>query len=177
MSYRRCLTIARDDVAWRCGMWDVEMTMESLGYVFEAVSGYFALLSEPMRVRILHSLCRDERTVSEIVAQTGGTQTNVSRHLNTMYRAGALNRRKQGNFTYYSVRDSVLTEICRTVCTHIAGRGDPLVDERLEIRMFADQFAPAAAASAPVPASRRRRAPVPASPKPRRAAARTGATQ
>lgn len=132
--------------------------MDALGYVFEAVSGYFALLGEPMRVRILHALCRDERTVSEIVAQTGGTQTNVSRHLNTMYRAGALNRRKQGNFTYYSVRDSVLTEICRTVCTHIAARGDPLVDDRPGIRMFADQFAQVHDVPPLAPRSRRRQA-------------------
>lgn len=138
--------------------------MDSLGHVLEAVSGYFALLGEPMRVRILHSLCREELTVSEIVVQTGGTQTNVSRHLNTMYRAGALNRRKQGNFTYYSVRDSVLTEICRTVCTHIAARGDPLVDDRSEIRTFADEFVPVAAASAPLAAASAPHAAAPAPP-------------
>jgi DNA-binding transcriptional ArsR family regulator len=75
-----------------------------------------------MRVRILHSLCHDERTVSDIVRETGASQTNVSRHLNFMYRAGVLRRRKDGNFTWYSVSDSTLTELCRTVCVHIAAR-------------------------------------------------------
>lgn len=96
--------------------------MDDLGRVFETVSRYFSLLSEPMRVRILHAICDGERTVSEIVAETGATQTNVSRHLNTMYRAGVLTRRKESHFTYYGVADLALTEICRTVCVHIAAR-------------------------------------------------------
>lgn len=98
------------------------ITVDELGRVFETVSRYFSLLSEPMRVRILHAICDGERTVSEIVAHTGATQTNVSRHLNTMYRAGVLTRRKHAGFTYYGVADLALTEICRTVCVHIAGR-------------------------------------------------------
>ena len=96
--------------------------VDELGRVFETVSRYFALLSEPMRIRILHTICEGERSVSEIVDETGGTQTNISRHLNSMYRAGVLTRRKEGNFTYYGVSDTALTEICRTVCVHIPAR-------------------------------------------------------
>jgi len=114
--------------------------MDSLGQVFEAVSNYFALLSEPVRLRILHSICREEKSVSQIVAETGATQTNVSRHLNTLYRAGALSRRKDGNFIYYGVRDSALTEICRTVCTHIAGRTETQSGEHSEMRRLAEEW-------------------------------------
>lgn len=106
-------------------------SLEELDQVFESVSGYFALLAEPMRVRILHALCREERTVTDIIRETGGTQTNVSRHLNFMYRAGVLSRRKEGNFTWYSVSDSTLTELCRTVCVHIAARRDAFGSEQL----------------------------------------------
>jgi DNA-binding transcriptional ArsR family regulator len=101
-----------------------DQVVDELGRVFETVSRYFSLLSEPMRVRILHVICQEERTVSQIVAETGATQTNVSRHLNTMYRAGVLTRRKEGNFIYYGVADRTLTEICRNVCVHIATRQD-----------------------------------------------------
>jgi DNA-binding transcriptional ArsR family regulator len=93
--------------------------MDDNDYVFEAVARFFALLSEPMRVRILQAICCREKTVSEIVAETGATQTNVSRHLNTMYRSGALTRRKEGSFTYYCVHDGLLTEICRTAYLHV----------------------------------------------------------
>ena len=107
--------------------------VDELGRVFETVSRYFALLSEPMRISILHAICDGERSVSEIVDETGATQTNISRHLNSMYRAGVLTRRKEGNFTYYGVSDTALTEICRTVCVHIAARisGDSVDSKEL----------------------------------------------
>jgi DNA-binding transcriptional ArsR family regulator len=38
-----------------------------LNALFERVSSYFALLSEPTRLKILNSLCDGERSVSEIV--------------------------------------------------------------------------------------------------------------
>ena len=98
--------------------------MDELSHIFETVSRYFSLLSEPMRVRILHVICQHDRSVSDIVAETRATQTNVSRHLNTMYRAGVLTRRKEGNFIYYGIADRTLTEICRHVCVHIASRDD-----------------------------------------------------
>lgn len=111
--------------------------MDELGHVFETVSRYFSLLSEPMRVRILHAICQQERSVSEIVGETGATQTNISRHLNTMYRAGVLSRRKEGNFIYYGVADQTLTEICRTACVHIAGELERGRDERVDLIEFA----------------------------------------
>lgn len=122
--------------------------VDELGRVFEAVSGYFALLAEPMRVRILHAICQCEKTVSDIVAETGATQTNISRHLNSMYRAGVLTRRKEGAFTYYGVRDHALTEICRTVCVHIAARAEAGADGCSEMMDLARGLR--------VPASRRR---------------------
>jgi len=97
---------------------------QQLDQVLESVSGYFALLAEPTRLRILHAICDSEKTVTEIVRDTGASQTNVSRHLNAMYRAGVLLRRRAANFTLYSVADRTVTEICRMVCIHIASRDD-----------------------------------------------------
>ena len=91
-----------------------------LDLVFESASNYFALLAEPMRLKILHALCNHERTVNDIVAATGATQTTISRHLNAMHRMGALARRRERNFTWYSVADATLTELCRVVCVHVA---------------------------------------------------------
>ena len=93
-----------------------------LDSVFESASCYFALLAEPMRLKILHAICDRERTVGDIVAATGATQTTVSRHLGAMHRAGALSRRRDRNFTWYGVADATLTELCRTVCVHVAAR-------------------------------------------------------
>jgi DNA-binding transcriptional ArsR family regulator len=113
--------------------------LDDLSPVFERVSSYFALLSEPMRIRILHVVCQHEQTVGAIVSEVGGTQANVSRHLGQMYRAGALSRRKQGNHTYYSVADAALVEICRSVCVHIAGNLDAS-EQRKDLMVLANDL-------------------------------------
>lgn len=98
--------------------------MDELAGVFETVSRYFSILSEPVRVRIVHAICQQERTVNDIVEVTGATQSAVSRHLGLMYREGVVARRREGGFVYYTVSDAALAEICRTVCIHIASRDE-----------------------------------------------------
>jgi DNA-binding transcriptional ArsR family regulator len=110
--------------------------MDELDPVFQAVASYFSVLSEPTRLRIMHSICETEKTVSQIVEEIGATQTNASRHLSLMFRAGVLTRRKEGNLVYYKVADLAMVEICRTVCNQIAGSMDdkrPLRRELLRL--------------------------------------------
>ena len=104
--------------------------MDELDPVFDAVAAYFSVLSEPTRLKIMHAVCAGERTVSQIVAQTGATQTNVSRHLGLMHRHGVLARRRDGNQIHYSVADPTMVELCRTVCNRIAGT----IDERRSLK-------------------------------------------
>jgi DNA-binding transcriptional ArsR family regulator len=94
--------------------------MDEMSAVFETVARYFAILAEPARLRILHSICQQERSVGEIVEESGMTQTSASRHLNMMYRAGALGRRREGASVFYWVADPTLTEVCRTVCLRVS---------------------------------------------------------
>ena len=98
--------------------------LSDLSGLFEKVSGYFALLSEPTRLKILHALCNAERPVGEIVEALGATQANVSRHLNLMHRAGVLARRKEGNSVLYSVCDQNAVDLCRAVCTNMMALPD-----------------------------------------------------
>lgn len=46
-----------------------------------------------------------ERTVNRIIAETGITQTNVSRHLALTHRHGVLERRREGNQIHYRIAD------------------------------------------------------------------------
>lgn len=94
--------------------------MEELDDVFEAVAAYFSVLSEPTRLKIMHAVCDGEKTVNQIVQATGATQTNISRHLNSMRRNGVLKRRRQGTQIYYSIEDMTMVELCRSVCNRIA---------------------------------------------------------
>ncbi len=97
---------------------------EELDLVFAVVARYFGLLAEPARLKILHAICHDEQSVTAIVAATGATQTNVSRHLALMHQAGVVSRRRAGNSVYYRVADPEFVEICRSVCVQIASRID-----------------------------------------------------
>jgi DNA-binding transcriptional ArsR family regulator len=108
---------------------------DELDQVFDTVARYFGLLSERTRLKILHSICNAEQSVGAIVAATGATQTNVSRHLALMHQAGVVSRRRDGNAVYYKVIDPEFVEICRAVCVRIAGRiqaGEPLKRDLLE---------------------------------------------
>ncbi len=110
--------------------------MDELAPVFDAVSAYFRVLSEPTRLRIMHAICETEKPVSQIVADVAATQTNVSRHLSLMHRAGVLTRRKQGSQVYYGIADASMVEICRTACNQIAwhlGEKKPLRRELLRL--------------------------------------------
>lgn len=110
--------------------------MDELTKVFDVVASYFSVLSEPTRLRIMHVICEEEKTVSQIVEELGATQTNISRHLGLMHRSGMLVRRKDGTQVYYRVADAEMVNICRNVCDHIAGKigkGKPLRRELLRL--------------------------------------------
>lgn len=112
-----------------------EREISELDEVFDSVARYFGLLAEPTRLKILHAICNQERSVSDIVAVTGATQTNASRHLALMHRAGVVSRRREGSVVFYRLVDPDFAEICRTVCVRIAGRieaGEPLKRELLD---------------------------------------------
>jgi len=94
---------------------------DELAFIFDRAAQYFALLSEPARLRIIQAVCNDERSVQDVVALTELPQPNVSRHLSLLYRAGVLSRRREGTFVFYRIADPLLTELCRSVCVRLAG--------------------------------------------------------
>lgn len=84
--------------------------------VLSLIAERFKVLSEPLRLRLLQELEGGERTVGELVAATGKTQTNVSRHLRSLADAGILARHKEGVSVFYRIADPMIFELCRQVC-------------------------------------------------------------
>ena len=82
----------------------------------ELVARRFAVLGEPMRLRLLRALFDGEKNVHTLVELTGGTQANISRHLQTLTAAGMLGRRKEGLQVFYSIADSSIFKLCDLVC-------------------------------------------------------------
>jgi ArsR family transcriptional regulator len=44
----------------------------------------------------------------------------MSQHLNTLYQAGVLGKRREGVQIYYRIINEQVVSLCRTVCTQIA---------------------------------------------------------
>lgn len=103
---------------------ETDLNKEQMQKLFEEVSNYFSLLSEPTRLKILHALCNGERQVGEIVGLIESTQANVSRQLNMLYRARILARRKEGTQVYYRIDDQSTIDFCRMVCSRMAAKFD-----------------------------------------------------
>jgi DNA-binding transcriptional ArsR family regulator len=82
----------------------------------EMVAERFKVLSEPMRLRLIYSLMDGEKSVTQLVEETGSLQANVSKHLGMMLDAGVVGRRKEGLRAYYRVTDESIYELCDLVC-------------------------------------------------------------
>lgn len=65
----------------------------------------FRGLSDPSRLSILESLRDGAMTVSEIVKETGLSQSNVSNHLGCLRDCGLVAAEQQGRFVYYELSD------------------------------------------------------------------------
>ena len=88
----------------------------------EMIAERFRILSDPLRLRMLHLLFDGELTVSELTAEVGSSQPNVSKHLKLLLDAGIIGRSQQGNNVYYSIIDKTIFDLCETVCGSLEKR-------------------------------------------------------
>jgi len=88
--------------------------------VFESVAELFAVLSTPIRLKIISAVCQGEKNVSELLAEINTTQPNMSQHLNMLYRSGVLAKRRDGTQMYYRLQSERVATLCRAVCTQVA---------------------------------------------------------
>lgn len=101
------------------------MSLLEADEVFESAAELFALLSTPIRLKLISVLCRDEKNVSQLLEAIETTQPNLSQHLATLYRAGVLGRRREGTQIFYRLINEQAAEICRNVCVQFAMAAAP----------------------------------------------------
>ena len=80
------------------------------------IANRFKILSEPIRLRILHKLQEGETSVNELTEAIETSQPNVSKHLKMLQSAGILKREQKGNTVYYSIADESIFTLCELVC-------------------------------------------------------------
>ena len=93
---------------------------DSLDAMFELAADTFRVMSAPMRLKIINSLCNEEKNVGQLLEEIDTTQPNMSQHLNTLYKAKILGRRREGVQIYYRIINDRVVTLCRAVCTQIA---------------------------------------------------------
>jgi ArsR family transcriptional regulator len=95
------------------------MTLQS-DAVFDKAADLFAVMSTPIRLRIISALCQGEKNVGQLLESIGVAQPNMSQHLNILFRSGVLGKRRQGAQVFYRIADDTAAKVCRAVCTQVA---------------------------------------------------------
>ena len=82
----------------------------------DEVAKLFAVLADSSRLRLLQRLMEREQTVTELIESTGLNQANVSKHLGMLHLHRFVERRKDGNFVIYSIKDPTVAKLCGLMC-------------------------------------------------------------
>ena len=80
------------------------------------VSALMKLLAHPGRLLVACELMEGERTVSEIEANTGVRQPNLSRDLARMRDAGLVTPRRDAKHVHYSLTDDRIQKLVAALC-------------------------------------------------------------
>jgi ArsR family transcriptional regulator len=91
-----------------------------LDVMFDLAAETFRVMSAPMRLKIINCLCSEEKNVGQLLDEIDTTQPNMSQHLNTLFKAKILGRRREGVQIYYRIINERVVTLCRAVCTQIA---------------------------------------------------------
>lgn len=92
--------------------------------MIEEISGLFAALGDPSRLRILRSLQNSKAPLSQgAVAEAANlSQANASKHLASLVRVGLVLREPEGNTVYFRPVLPLVADICNLVCGHVSER-------------------------------------------------------
>ena len=72
----------------------------------EQVAKRFRALGEASRLKLTFAAGNGEKNVTQLIAATGLSQANVSKHLQILTASGIFVRRKKGIYVFYSTTDS-----------------------------------------------------------------------
>ncbi|NOY78313.1 MAG: helix-turn-helix transcriptional regulator [Calditrichaeota bacterium] len=79
----------------------------------------FKALCDPMRLKIIMALDREELCVCDLATLLGTSRPAVSHHLRILRYLRLVRYRRDGKIAYYSLNDSHISELIRTVQEHL----------------------------------------------------------
>jgi DNA-binding transcriptional ArsR family regulator len=81
----------------------------------ELITELMKSIAHPIRMKILCFLMDGEKNVGEIEHQFGSTISNISQHLTVLRKANIIDRRKEANFMFYSLKDNNILKLMETL--------------------------------------------------------------
>ncbi|MEB3158433.1 MAG: metalloregulator ArsR/SmtB family transcription factor [Synechococcus sp.] len=81
--------------------------------MIDELSGFFRLLGEPSRLRLMCEIRNGSRDVATLMERTGFSQSHLSRQLSQLTQAGLVTMEKAGNRAFYAANDPVVEAICQ----------------------------------------------------------------
>lgn len=88
-------------------------------HVFDSAADLFRVMSTPMRLKIISCLCNGEQNVSSLLTKIATTQPNMSQHLNTLYKARVIDKRRNGVEIHYRIANELTVKLCKAVCEQV----------------------------------------------------------
>ena len=105
-----------------CGMekkFDLELCPEML----PELADFFKLLGEPVRLRLLASICHEGAAgVNELTERLGLSQSVVSRHMSMLHEGGLVEKEQVGSRCLYSMPDDALCRLCLIAAEKVRAR-------------------------------------------------------
>lgn len=68
------------------------------------------VITKPARLKIIDQIGNNKVNVSDLHRQLHMPMSNLSNHLNDLYRSGILGKEKQGNYVYYYLKEPKLLQ-------------------------------------------------------------------
>lgn len=87
--------------------------------VLGAMQQLLSVVADFTRLKILCSIAREEKCVSEICADVGASQSLVSHQIRVMKSANILSSRKEGTRVFYALADDHVLALLEVVASHV----------------------------------------------------------
>ena len=81
----------------------------------EGIAELLKSIAHPVRLKILCFLMDGEKNVGEIENQFSSTISNISQHLTVLRKADIINRRKESNFMFYSIKNENILQLLQAI--------------------------------------------------------------
>lgn len=97
---------------------------------FNKLAGFFKILGDTTRTRILFALDQNEMCVCDIANVLKMTKSSISHQLGLLRRSGIVKCRKEGKEVYYMLDDGHVKELFEVGMEHIKHKNKYIINEK-----------------------------------------------